>query len=225
MFKRYIFAAPSKPENVSATILNPTLVEVSWSPPREINGDSVWYEIHWQTEGDSNGIRQKGEQIVPSPTLKDSTNNYYAQLYKLSPNETYSIWIRAHSQTNESSMDSNDSVIASSDSNSVKITTFPEPHDIVLLNCTAHDLHIKSNVYLYAKHYILQYTYLISNDWTDITNDLVTLINDTMFISIENLKPKSQYKIRMVLIYPNSPELYVWPTESRFIFETLGNIK
>ncbi|KAK5650142.1 hypothetical protein RI129_001171 [Pyrocoelia pectoralis] len=214
--------APSKPENVTATILSPTLIEVSWAPPREMNSESVSYEIHWQTAGDSNGIRQKGEQIVSNPTHKN-LNNFSAQLYKLSPNETYLVWIRAYSQSEDKLTRINDVELVSSDSDSIKITTYAEPENITLINNTADELTIQMKIYSYAKQYILQYAYYMSNDWIDITNDTTSLVDDTITIRITNLHPKTQYKFRMLIIYPNYSQPYIWPPDFRFTFETLGD--
>ncbi|XP_031333150.1 proto-oncogene tyrosine-protein kinase ROS isoform X2 [Photinus pyralis] len=214
--------APSKPENVTATILNPTLIEVSWAPPREMNSESVSYEIHWQTAGDINGIRQKGEQIVSNPTRKN-ISNFSAQLYKLSPNETYLVWIRAYSQSEDKITHQSNIELVSSDSESIKITTYAEPENITLMNSTADELSIQMKIYSYAKHYVLQYAYYMSSDWINIENDTTCIVNDTITMRITNLHPKTQYKFRMVIRYPNYSQPYIWPTDSRFTFETLGD--
>ncbi|KAF5278624.1 hypothetical protein FQA39_LY00666 [Lamprigera yunnana] len=215
--------APSKPENVTATILNPTLLKVNWSPPRQMNAESVSYEIHWQTAEDTNGIRQKGEQVVPALTSNNFKSNFYAYLYKLSPNETYNVWIRAYSQTDDKLQKSNSLEMISSDSDSIKIRTYPEPDNITLLNNTANELIVQTKVYSYAEQYLVQYTYLMSNNWIDVSNESIELANDTMTIRITNLKPKSQYKFRMIVTYPNYSEPYEWPGDFRFRFETLGD--
>ncbi|KAK4881780.1 hypothetical protein RN001_005099 [Aquatica leii] len=215
--------APSKPENVTAMILSPTLLEVSWAPPKQMNAESVSYEIHWQTAEDTNGIRQKGEQVVPAVSLNNSKNNFYAYLYKLSPNETYNVWIRAYSQSADKSANNNGMELISSDSNSIKIRTYPEPDNITLLNSSADELTIQTKVYAYAEQCILQYTYLMSNNWIDISNDSIDLANGTMTARIPNLKPKTQYKFRTIVIYPNYSEPYIWPGDFRFRFETLGD--
>ena len=43
-------SAPSQPQNVTATVLNPTTAKVTWWPPQQFNGALVHDEIYWQTE-------------------------------------------------------------------------------------------------------------------------------------------------------------------------------
>lgn len=206
----FLFTAPSKPENISALILNPTLAEVSWSPPKEINGEFVHYEIHWQTESNINSIRQKGEQIVMEPEKSDSTT-FKTHLFKLSPNENYSIWIRAYSETNDTY----------SDSNSVNIQTFPEPDNITLLNSSAYELNLQWNLYTYADTSVMQYTTIGSSEWFNVEEKCI-VDDEILNITLSDLKPKTQYKFRLALTYPKYKNIYIWPSDTRFTFETLG---
>ncbi|KAL1489268.1 hypothetical protein ABEB36_014201 [Hypothenemus hampei] len=199
--------APSKPQNISATVLHPTLVKVTWSPPVELNGKVVHYEIHWFTEG--SGVRQKGEQPV------NSTENLSTFLNKLNPNETYKIWIRAYSETNETY----------SDSDQIQITTYPEPAGLDLLNKTSQILTLVWNLGPHIQEYKINYAPITSaNNWTQaVSGRLRDLDNLTVSITVPDLTPKSQYKFRFELLYEQYPEWYIWPQDSRFIFETLGD--
>ncbi|XP_030754698.1 proto-oncogene tyrosine-protein kinase ROS-like isoform X3 [Sitophilus oryzae] len=205
--------APSKPQNISAAVLNPTLVQVNWSPPSQLNGDVIRYEIHWLTEGSLTGVRQKGEQPVSDLRFVDKKMDVLTTLLqKLSPNETYTVWIRAYSETNETS----------SDSDRVQITTYPEPSEFELTNRTSQSLFLMWEVTPHIYKYSIQYAPITStNTWigvkqTDQNDDLVE-------IAVEDLKPKNQYKFRLALLYDKYPEWYVWPSDSRFTFETLGD--
>ncbi|KAJ8952660.1 hypothetical protein NQ318_020975, partial [Aromia moschata] len=202
---------PSKPRNVSAFIINPTLAKVHWLPPEQLNGLAVYYEIHWQTEGALSGVRQKGEQSVTDPhSIDNDTSTLETHLYKLSPNETYIVWVRAYSETNESS----------NDSDRVQITTYPEPASIILINKTAYFMNLSWEITQNIENYTIEYAPITSNEW----NQTKTIEkNDYVLINIENLRPKSQYKFRLILLYENDTELYMWPSDSRFTFETLGD--
>lgn len=198
--------APSMPQNVTAVILNPTLAKVSWLPPQQLNGIIVHYEIHWQTEGTLSGIRQKGEQPVPS-------NNLTTLIHKLSPNETYTIWVRAYSESNETS----------TDSERIEITTFSEPSNLILLNKTANSLKLNWIIAPYIVKYSVEYSAITSNHWRVIEDLEFNGNESSVTVNVYNLLPKSQYKFRIKLLYEKYPELYIWPTDSRFTYETLGD--
>lgn len=185
---------------------------MSWSPPSELNGELIHYEIHWLTEGSVSGVRQKGEQ--PVNDLRTSTNEsapLTTLVQKLSPNETYTVWIRAYSETNETS----------SDSDRVQITTFPEPAVFDLVNQTAHALDLTWEVKPHIQEYVVEYAPITSaNVWAQAASGFQQ--HDQVQIVVQNLKPKTQYKFRLRLLYEQYPEWYQWPGDSRFTFETLG---
>lgn len=51
--------APSLPRNVSANILSPTKINLSWLPPEEINGPSIRYEVYYETENEIDGLKHQ----------------------------------------------------------------------------------------------------------------------------------------------------------------------
>ncbi|XP_044258516.1 proto-oncogene tyrosine-protein kinase ROS isoform X1 [Tribolium madens] len=200
--------APSPPQNVTVKVLNPTMAQVSWSPPQYLNGVTVHYEIYCQTERTLSGVRQKEQSNVEQQFTPNSTHFLTIILNKLSSNETYTIWVKAYSETNETS----------SDSEKVQINTYPEPSDLILVNRTAYMLVVTWEVCANIDHYNVQFSPVTSNEWKNMTQ-----VSDGIFASEENLKPKTEYKFRLSLFYYNYPEEYVWPQDSRFIYETLGD--
>ncbi|CAH0553544.1 unnamed protein product [Brassicogethes aeneus] len=200
--------APSEPQNVSAIVLNPTLAEVNWLPPKELNGLKVYYEIHWQTERSLSGVRQKGEQPVLERNLKSNSSVMTTLLQKLSPNSTYIVWVKAYSETNETS----------SDSTRVQITTYPKPADLEMANKTANSFKLLWSKSTNMQEYRVEYSPITSNEWK-----LADISKKDKFITINNLKPKMQYKFRLQILYNKYPEWYLWPIDSRFTFETLGD--
>lgn len=200
--------APTPPRNVRVDVLNPTLLSVRWEPPATLNGDFVYYEVHWQTEGAISGERHKGEQTVTNPLHAAVLTT---KLQTVSPNETYSIWIRAYSQTNETS----------SDSKHVVVVTFPQPGPIRLMENSATELRVQWNISRFVDKFTIQYTLLTSTLWMDINE---TEVNGNLAeITLRQLKPKTIYKFRLSLKYPLDVENYIWPKDSRFVFETLGD--
>ena len=55
---------PSRPRNVTATILSPTEINVKWLPPLEINGAGIKYEVHYQTENEINGVKNQLQLLI-----------------------------------------------------------------------------------------------------------------------------------------------------------------
>lgn len=202
---------PSEPREVKATVLNPTKIEVQWLRPKELNGRTVSYLVDWETEVIDFGIRQTGEQKV----LDYNGINYKAVLQNLSPNVTYSIWVRACSETNESC----------SDSKKVHITTFPEPQNITLLAKTAYSLKVLWVMVSHIENYTMQYSDIRSlESWFNIPEHSIVEEDDNVVAELNYLQPKTQYKIRLSLWYPKYGQEYVWPSEPRFIFETEGKL-
>lgn len=206
-----LFLAPTPPQNVSALVLNPTMVEVKWLPPKELNGESVLYEIHWRTESPVHGIWQKGEQIVfrdkESTNLNQIPKFRIRTLSDLMPNLSYIIWVRAYSENNQTY----------SDSENINVKTYPEPEDLILLNKTAKSLHVNWRYPSEVKNYVIQYKKILSNTWKEITN----VSQDGFFVS--NLLPKMKYLFRLNLKYQDYPEWFVWPKNKGYVFETQGD--
>lgn len=205
------FLAPTPPQNVTVKVLNPTMAKVSWSPPEHLNGITVHYEIYWQTERTFSGVRQKEQPNVEQQFTPNTTHFLTTILNKLSPNETYTIWVKAYSETNETS----------SDSKKVQINTYPEPSDLKFVNKTASVLvltwEVCSNIY----HYAIEFSPLTLDEWKNVSHENKT--SNGVVIIQDDLKPKTQYKFRLSLFYHNYPDKYIWPQDFRFVFETLGD--
>nr|CAD7427325.1 unnamed protein product [Timema monikensis] len=274
--------APSPPRNVTAVVLNPTIVEVSWLPPQEFNDETVSYQspaggrtggtdhrrnhveagatlqsrlllgkfavfvstrekysikvrtvslamnaeqfeaptdferhvlmlvqVHWRSEEMVGGERRKGEKIVSGPSFPDAIQT--ASLSLLA-GQTYFILVRAHSSNSATS----------SDSGEVQVQMFPEPNDILLLYATAYSLNISwspsPNVSVVRRE--IQWCEMGSGQWQNLPlQDATGEVNYLM----RNLRPKTQYTFRLTMEYAPFQELYVWPLDGRFTYETLGD--
>lgn len=210
-----LISAPSKPENVTAIVLNPTMVSIKWQPPQILNGDTVSYEIHYQTESKVSGVRQKGEQTMPDDLSWSPDVKYkICDLLNLSSNQTYLIWVRVYSENNETF----------TDSDKILIQTYPEPNDILLKNSSASNLNITWTWSVHIQNCVVQYTDVISNQWRDIVSSNAPYSPDNILdLSINDLKPKMKYRFRLALKYAKYNKVYVWPPDTRFVFETLGD--
>lgn len=189
-------------------MLSPTLVAVNWLRPKEINGRCVRYELHWQTDVTSWGIRQKGEQVVS----EQSENQMTAYVQKLMPNETYSIWVRAYSETNETF----------NDSKNVQVRTFPEPDNITLVSKTPYSMLLQWKIEPHIQNCSVQYSEITSEEWQNASVNYLSNNSNVLSIQISDSKPKTQYKFRFVLKYSAHVENYIWPKDTRFVFESDG---
>lgn len=76
------------------------------------------------------------------------------------------------------------------------------------------------NVTPYVENYTVEYAPIASPLWS--TANVSLTKNNSVEILVDNLKPKRYYKFRLVLLYKDNTDLYVWPSDSRFTYETNG---
>ncbi|XP_050308693.1 proto-oncogene tyrosine-protein kinase ROS isoform X2 [Anthonomus grandis grandis] len=215
LITRTLPGAPSKPRNVSASVLHPTLARVNWIPPEQLNGEVIHYEIHWLTKGSLTGVTQRGEQPVNELKYLENSTTILTALLQLSPNEVYAIWIRACSESKE----------VWSDSDRVQITTYPEPESFKLVNRTSQILNLTWETAPHIRKYLVEYAPITStNGWLLATNGTLMKYDEELVnIVVANLSPKTQYKFKLSLLYEQYPEWYVCPSDARFTFETLAD--
>lgn len=63
--------APSKPRNLTATILSPTEVKLKWEQPSEWNGENGYYIVHYQTDNEINGLKNELQKIIKGKWKRD----------------------------------------------------------------------------------------------------------------------------------------------------------
>lgn len=184
-------------------------------PSKTVNSDTIWYEVHWQTENLINGVKNRKQQIVPNTSaIYDNEIAYIARnLTNLLPNQLYSVWVKAYT-SNETS----------SESRVVKIQTFPEPENITVLSIKAKTIDFEWHPTKNITRFIIQFTSIINKNISivfdsELSDHLLPQVRHT----IENLQPKSIYKFSILIYYPRRESPYIWPPDSRFVFETLAD--
>ncbi|XP_075227577.1 receptor protein-tyrosine kinase sevenless [Lycorma delicatula] len=204
--------APSAPRDVMVTVINPTAVRVMWEPPKQLNAESVWYEVLWRTETVVEGVRRKGEQPVLNNPSENNLNS--VDLLKLIPGQDYLIWVRAYSESSEIYLDSD----------SVSVTTYPLPNNITLVQAFPYSLNISWNSSLGAKYVecVMQYYDVSAAEWLSVpvTNSTNDGIN---YYFVEKLSPKTRYMFRLNILYSSEADIFLWPPDNRFTFRTLGD--
>lgn len=116
--------APSQPLDLHAEIWNPNKIKVSWTTPKEINSESIYYVLHYEFE-DSYGIKNHRQQDISQISSPEFL------LEALNANKTYKIWIRAHA-TKETF----------SESDTIYVTTYADPDPIQAANITSNSMSV-----------------------------------------------------------------------------------
>jgi proto-oncogene tyrosine-protein kinase ROS len=236
---------PSQPRNVHAEAISPNEVVVNWSPPEHFNGDMIRYEVHWQTENIRSNLKNKQQQLVSGkfdfwtavqsfcricftgvsfffftdyePIEKNSLKKPRSMsLDKLLPSHSYTVSVRAY--TSDSTY---------SESDTVEVKTFPEPNNITKMEETPQSMVIQWHPDEHISKYIVQYAMAGSPIWKTVFDSAQKTqqsdnYNDGKY-SIRDLQPKTQYRFVILLYYAKRIQPYIWPSDSRFEFETLGD--
>lgn len=203
--------APTAPENVTVEALTPTLAIVYWMPPKILNAPAVRYEVHWRLVRLINGARQKGEFI--KGTERTTDGRYFTMLEPWLPDQEYLVFVRAYpTHVND--------VYSESSSQIVKM--YPEPNNLTLTGVSVNSLNVSwvPTINLMVR-YTLEYKDVAMEDW-QVANDF-KIDKDKVTYFIKKLQPRTLYKFHLLLRYPNYKKDFVWPTDGRFTFQTLGN--
>ncbi|XP_006622853.1 proto-oncogene tyrosine-protein kinase ROS isoform X3 [Apis dorsata] len=203
---------PTAPENVTVEALTPTLAIVYWMPPKILNAPAVRYEVHWRLVRLINGARQKGEFI--KGTERTTDGRYFTMLEPWLPDQEYLVFVRAYpTHVND----------VYSESSSQVVKMYPEPNNLTLTGVSVNSLNVSwiPTINLMVR-YTLEYKDVAMEDW-QVANDF-KVDKDKVTYFIKKLQPRTLYKFHLLLRYPNYKKDFVWPTDGRFTFQTLGDV-
>lgn len=204
--------APTAPENVTVESLTPTLAIVYWMPPKILNAADVRYEVHWRLVRLINGARQKGEQFIKG-TERTTDGRYYTMLEPWLPAQEYLVFVRAYpAHVND--------VYSESAGQVVKM--YPEPNNLTVTGYSVNSLNVTwiPSINL-TIGYTLEYKDVAVDNW-QMANDS-KMEKDRVTYFIKKLQPRTLYKFRLLLRYPNYKKDFAWPPDGGFTFQTLGN--
>lgn len=203
--------APSKPENVTAQPLTPTLAAVRWMPPKIFNAEAVRYEVHWRSVRLVNGVRPKAEQLIKH-TERPKDGRFSAYLNSLLPGQEYLVYVRAYPAY------SNDTY---SESEEQALKMYPEPNNVTLEGVSVNSLNVSWLPQLnLTVSFVLQYTIVGLEKWQTARNFSVKA--GRVEYHLHHLQPKTLFRLRLLLKYPGYDENFVWPEDARFTYQTLG---
>lgn len=135
---------------------------------------------------------------------------------KLLANQPYSISVKAYT-----------SPTTFNQSDSVQIQTLSEPDNITVVDVSSQSLQIHWKPHRNITRYVLEYEEINSENKMIVVDSDDGNANRPMNVSelflVENLQPKTRYRFSILLYFVNRPQAYLWPQDSRFIFETHGD--
>ncbi|ODM95791.1 Proto-oncogene tyrosine-protein kinase ROS [Orchesella cincta] len=209
--------APMPPTLLRLEPLTPTSIRVVWRQPEKLNGEKVWYEVHWKTSGARSSPKHNGQRWAETETRSNhNRTEYYLDLKDLLPERNYTIWVVAYSEKGD----------AFSESERHYLETFVHPNNITLVKASPHNLSIAwvaPNDTSILRHQIM-YRDGWSAQWNFTELVDFTIPQRVYKINITNLKPKTLYGFRIQTWYIGDPKAtFIWPSEGQFNFETLAD--
>ncbi|XP_063891749.1 proto-oncogene tyrosine-protein kinase ROS isoform X1 [Helicoverpa armigera] len=194
--------APTAPKNVTGIVLSPVLAHVEWKPD-----PGLLYEVHWRTDDSPSLVHKLKEH-----NAFEVWGGRSANLTRLSPNTSYTVWVRAHS---------NHSVVVA-DSAHLRLRTYPQPPPLTVATLTPYEIRVSWHppTSYQLLHFKMEYSEAppSSGSWKACTRDE----KDEWLAS--ELRPRSRYVFRLRLQYVANAPPYYWPDDERFTFETHGDV-
>ncbi|XP_025267354.1 proto-oncogene tyrosine-protein kinase ROS-like, partial [Camponotus floridanus] len=193
--------------------LTPTIAIVHWMPPKKLNCVGVTYEVHYKSVILVNGMQQKSKQFINMPK-RMVDGRFFAKINLLLPVQDYLIYVRVY-PSNFSDL-YNESL-----SKIVHISS--EPNNITLSGVDINSMNISwiSNINL-TMFCTLEYKEIAAEKWQTMNYFKMNYNNEVMY-PVKNLQSGTLYKFRLILIYLEYEETFIWPTDERFIFSTRGS--
>ena len=198
---------PSPPRNLSALTLSFNEILVTWLAPETFNSPNLTYEINWQQENIVDHIRNKQQQMLHHNNT--NSDELISTVIKVLPNQTYSIFVRAYSKNG-----------TFSESESVYLSSYPEPPPIVRNNTTSTSMIIMWKQPENVSSFAIVYSDQESLEPKNVSTLLLQDESNNKFFQIDQLEPKTKYNFTMLLKYVNSDKTYRWSPTTKIEFET-----
>lgn len=204
---------PSPPRNISAIPLSFNEIRVRWFAPEAFNSPGISYEIHWQQENMVEHIRNKQQRTLPPQDVSNITDDLISTIIKVSPNQSYSIFVRAFSKNQ-----------TYSESDSVMVLSYHEPPPIRLYSRTSTSMIVKWNKPENIVSSNIQFSKVDSNETFNVSKLDTTDEEHFEYYLVDSLEPKTKYNFSILLGYMNSNRTYLWAPGEKIEFETFGDV-
>ncbi|KAJ8882585.1 hypothetical protein PR048_014396 [Dryococelus australis] len=241
--------APSEPREVSAVILSPNTVEVQWLPPQELNDRAVWYQVHWRCQDVVEGVRQKGEQVAKGPPdnghhaarLHQMLPGQTYVIWVRANSQNSKEFTDSKEVPVVMFPEPNNITLVHATPYRLNISWLPTPNITTrwwgragmkeihkISEISAMGLGCKKRIKFFDKgiirskfRYEIQCWEVGFGDWRTLPILPPALPDDRVVYHVGGLRPKTQYSFKLSISYVTSPEPYMWPSDTGFIYETL----
>jgi len=205
---------PSNPRDVTVEVISPESIAITWKPPATIQSSSLSYEIHWQSEDLSHGVRHSGVNVtdVSNKLIMSYTIN------GLASDQLYDIWVVALSGRGKKTE------LSASQKQTVR--TFPNPPVIRVTGVGPRELNFTwtkpESSSILAHNFIIYPKGEINASWHISDNDLVNSDDSKFFhYYVRDLSPGICYIIKVLVRYKPLGPYYESPTSETSCYNTL----
>ncbi|XP_025264634.1 uncharacterized protein LOC112638000 [Camponotus floridanus] len=201
------------PENISVLALAPTIAVVHWMPLKKLTCVAVTYEVLWKSVSLVNGTQHKSKQFINVPK-RVTDGRFFTKINLSLLVQDYLIYVRVYPSNFSDFYNESLSKI-----NHI----YSEPNNITLswVNINSMNISWISNINLTVLS-TLEYKDIVTEKW-ETTNYIEMNYNKEVIYHIENLRSGTLYQFRLILIYLEYEETFIWPSDKRFIFSTRGS--
>jgi proto-oncogene tyrosine-protein kinase ROS len=204
---------PGPPIDVKIEVLSPESIVLSWRQPTIVQSSDVRYEVHWQSEDFSHGVRHKGINLTD--------NNEYLLNYTISgliSDQLYHVWVQAFSGTGKST--------ENSASLKQAVRTFPNPPVAKVIGIGPRELNFTwspNEIPSLEDYSFLIYPKGERNVSRKLTNDnlKIGIYSTNSFYHLQHLSPGICYIIKVVIRYTPGGQFYEWPNSETICYTTL----
>ncbi|XP_054720908.1 proto-oncogene tyrosine-protein kinase ROS-like [Uloborus diversus] len=204
--------APTQPTNVTAVVLTPFRIDVSWQPPLFPNGDLISYEIRLK-------VMQLSTKIALPPVIysecgKPTRSDLFMKINTTEAGKDHFITVRAYSSKCD----------MYSDSDEIQVKTYELPQDLILYNATSTSLLLSwvSPSDSSTLYHVLEYKKHGESKWHSSSKGEKTDSSIKYIFLVESLTPKTKYLFRLILTYRRAELIY--PKNSAFEYTTSGDV-
>ena len=206
--------APSTPREVEVEVISPERIALTWMQPAVIQSSIVSYEVHWQSEDFSHGVRKN----VANLTVTSNTQTINYTITGLGPDQLYNIWVVAMSGGGKSTDNST--------SHKQKVRTFKNPPAISVIGTGPRELNFTWAVEEHSS--ILEHKFLVypkaerNASWQLSMEDLMNSETSNFYsYNIKHLSPGICYIIKVAVKYHSEGPFYEWPEHDTLCHITL----
>ncbi|KMQ82935.1 proto-oncogene tyrosine-protein kinase ros, partial [Lasius niger] len=197
------------PEDVTVQVLMPTLAVVYWMPPKKLNCIAVKYEVYWMQLPNSMQAIIPFCFINPIDKPKRTFDGKFFTIIRLPlPKQKYKIYVSVYPTVHRNFFNAS----------LPKTVYMSESNNLTLSGVSTNGMYISwipsANLTIHTGlHYILEYKNDAMQKWQKVNN--IEKNNDKVTYYIENLLPRTAYKFRLILRYPEHMEDYIWPPDGK----------